>query len=366
MSRKAFEIANTNDREDDRRRQRHGFTLVELLVVIAIIGVLVALLLPAVQAAREASRRADCINRLRQISLAALNYESARKKLPPHVELPGAEGLYTNGLGVQARLLPYMEQQSVQNLVDQTLHWREGRNATALHTPLPFLRCPSGKPTELTSVMVSSSGSTDEENALRCHYVGNMGARPGPYDDGSSGPGCTPPGGGRESGTWGFPEATYLQYACITRAGGSGGTAMNGVIFPASNITMGDISDGSSNTIMFGEMSWDVGPQAPWIVGSASKDGTSRAAQISSAHGVVFNAKNVRWGINAENYINEDGTPNARNVPLTETSFGSYHPGGAHVALSDGSATFLRDELDVVAVLRPMASRSSEEVFERP
>ena len=366
MSRNVAGIASTNDREDGNRRSRPAFTLVELLVVIAIIGVLVALLLPAVQAAREAARRADCINRLRQISLAALNYESARKKLPPHVELPGAENVYTNGLGVQARLLPYMEQQSVQNLVDQTLHWREGKNAIALRTPLPFLRCPSGKPIELTSVMVSSGGSTDEENALRCHYAGNMGARPGPNESGVPGPGCTPPGGGRDSGSWGFPEVTYLQYACITRSVGSGGTAMNGVIFPASNINMGDISDGSSNTIMFGELSWDVGPQAPWIVGSASKDGTTRAAQISSAHGVVFNAKNVRWGINAENYINEDGTPNARNVPLTETSFGSYHPGGAHVSLSDGSATFMRDEVDVEKVLRPMASRASDEVFERP
>jgi prepilin-type N-terminal cleavage/methylation domain-containing protein/prepilin-type processing-associated H-X9-DG protein len=343
-----------------------GFTLVELLVVIAIIGVLVALLLPAVQAAREASRRTDCLSRLRQITLAALNYESARKKLPPHVELPGSEGLYTNGLGVQARLLPYMEQQSVRNLVDQTLHWREGRNAIALMTPLPFLRCPSGKPTELTSVMVTGGGTTDEENALRSHYVGNMGARPGPDEDGAVGPGCTPPGGGRGSGTWEYPEVTYIQRSCIPRSAGSGGTALNGTIFPLSNLEIGDVSDGSSNTIMFGEMSWDVGPQAPWIVGSASKDGTSRSQQISSAHGVVFNAKNVRWGINAENYINEDGTPNVRGIPLTETSFGSYHPGGANVALCDGSASFLRDDTDVEAVLRPMASRASEDVYQRP
>src|SRR6201999_1250612 len=98
---------------------RSAFTLVELLVVIAIIGVLVALLLPAIQAAREASRRADCINRLRQITLAAHNYESNKKRIPPHVELPPKEGVETTGLGVQARLLPFMEQQSVRTLVDQ-------------------------------------------------------------------------------------------------------------------------------------------------------------------------------------------------------------------------------------------------------
>jgi hypothetical protein len=138
------------------------------------------------------------------------------------------------------------------------------------------------------------------------------------------------------------------------------------VIYPASDIDFGDVSDGTTHTIMFGEMSWDVGPQAPWIVGSASRDGTGRAQQISSAFGYVYNAKNVRWGINAENYINEDGTPNVNNVPLTDTSFGSYHPGGAHVVMSDGSGRYLRDETDVEGVLRRMASRASEDIFEAP
>jgi prepilin-type N-terminal cleavage/methylation domain-containing protein len=355
--------------ERSRSANQRGFTLVELLVVIAIIGVLVALLLPAVQAAREAARKSDCLNRIRQIALAAHNYESARKKIPPHVELPDQEGVETTGLGVQARLLPFMEQQNVQNLVNQKAHWRDGSNAIALRTPLPFLRCPSGKAIELTDVIVSSGGNTTEENFLRCHYVGNMGARPGPNENGTADTGCSnTTGGGRPTGPVGFdhPESTYVQKNCIPRSGGSGGSAINGVIYPTSDIDFGDVSDGTTNTIMFGEMSWDVGPQAPWIVGSASRDGTGRAQQISSAFGYVYNAKNVRWGINAENYIYEDGTPNRNNVPLTETSFGSYHPGGAHVSLSDGSATFVRDEVDLENVLRPMASRASDEVFERP
>lgn len=349
---------------------RRGFTLVELLVVIAIIGVLVALLLPAVQAAREASRRSDCINRLRQIALAAHNYESARKRLPPHVEIPDQVGVETNGLSALAKLLPFMEQQNVQNLVDQDRHWRDGRNNIARLTPLPFLRCPSGKPIELTSVMIESAGVTNEENALRSHYVGNMGARPGPNENGAVGDGCATvtSGGGRGGGSsvaLEFPETTYTQRNC-TKPPNSGGAAINGVIFPMSNIDFGDISDGTSNTIMFGEMSWDVGPQASWIVGSASRDGTGRAEQISSAFGVIHNAKNIRWGINAENYINEDGVPNVNGVPLTDTSLGSYHPGGCHVAMSDGSATFVREDVDVVGVLRPMASRASDDLYAKP
>ena len=93
------------------RRPRHGFTLVELLVVIAIIGVLVALLLPAIQAAREAARRMQCTNNLKQLGLATLNYESARKKLPPSRVADGH-------LTYLSLLLDYMEQSQVRGLWD--------------------------------------------------------------------------------------------------------------------------------------------------------------------------------------------------------------------------------------------------------
>src|SRR3989304_4434500 len=96
--------------------KRAGFTLVELLVVIAIIGILVALLLPAIQAAREAARRSDCINRIRQLVLAAHNYESARGKFPSHGDVAYVDANPRGGLSALARLLPYMEEQAVQNL----------------------------------------------------------------------------------------------------------------------------------------------------------------------------------------------------------------------------------------------------------
>jgi prepilin-type N-terminal cleavage/methylation domain-containing protein/prepilin-type processing-associated H-X9-DG protein len=332
----------------------HAFTLVELLVVIAIIGVLVALLLPAIQAAREASRRTDCINRIRQLALAALNYESAKNVLPSHGDLPTA-------LSAQARVLPYMEQQAVQNLVNQKAHWREIANQIALNTSLPFLRCPSGTPIEMTYINGRDTGAVKETN-LKCHYVGNLGARPTL---------CA-----SATGTV-SPDNTYTYYGCqddpatlpstltappVTDPGGapgSGGSSINGTIFPVSDLSMGEITDGTSNTIMFGEMSWDVGPQEPWIVGSTSRNGVGN--EISSAHGVNYNAKNIRWAPNSRRFVDAQGKLEALNSNI---ALGSNHPGGTHIAMCDGSARFIRDEVDVAGVYRRMASRASDDIYD--
>jgi len=356
------------------RRSRRGFTLVELLVVIAIIGILVALLLPAIQAAREAARRTDCVNRLRQVVLAAHNFESGRKRIPSHGDVAYVGDTPVGGLSALARLLPYVEEQGVQNLVDQDQHWRHSNNREALRTPLLFLRCPSGKALELNYVNARDTG-VREENNLRSHYVGNMGARPGPNRDGAIDEGCRPSGQDRgSSGALAWPEETYTQHACKPRSsasGGSGGTAINGVIFPMSKIDLADITDGTSKTIMFGEMSWDVGPQEPWIVGSTSNDG--KGFEVSSSHGVVYNIKTIRWGINARKTREPDDTEDPAKVSdltngyvaLTEESLGSNHPGGANVGMSDGSAGFIREDVEV-GVLRRMASRNSGDVYDSP
>jgi prepilin-type N-terminal cleavage/methylation domain-containing protein len=335
-----------------------AFTLVELLVVIAIIGVLVALLLPAIQAAREAARRTDCINRIRQLSLAALNYESAKKVLPPHGDMPTA-------LSAIARTLPYMEQQAVQNLVNQKAHWRDATNRTALNTSLTFLRCPSGPPIEMTFINGRDTGTMVESN-LKSHYVGNLGARPQL---------CA-----SATGTI-FPDNTYTQYSCTDdpatipttiapppvndpgAAPGSGGVAINGVIFPNSDLDIGEISDGSSNTIMFGEMSWDMGPQEPWIVGSTSRN-SADPMDITNAYGVVYNAKNLRWPPNARRFYSITTPTPTIEASQANASLGSHHPGGTHVSMSDGSARFISSEIDPAAVYRRMASRASEDIYD--
>ena len=344
-----------------------AFTLVELLVVIAIIGVLVALLLPAIQAAREAGRRGDCLNRLRQLAVAAHNYHAAKNVLPPHGDWPTA-------LSSQARLLPYMEQQSIQNLVDQTKHWRQQPNL--LRISLTFLRCPSGKEKEMTYINGRDTGVVEETN-FKCHYAGNLGARPDTCSSGG--------GGGKGGGTGGdwttFPEMTYEFYACaddpatiptttapppVTDPGGApgpGGVATNGTIFPMSDLEVGKITDGTSNTLMFGELSWDIGPQEPWIVGSTSRNSgnVNGYDPVSSSHGVIYNAKNIRWPPNSRRFVDDNGYIEALSA---NAALGSYHPGGINIVLCDGAGKVLRDDVDVNGVDRPMASRASDDIYD--
>jgi prepilin-type N-terminal cleavage/methylation domain-containing protein len=126
-------------------RKRSAFTLVELLVVIAIIGILVALLLPAIQAAREAARRAQCTNNLKQMGIAALNYYDTNKKMPPlygWLEPQDADEDEPNH-GFHIYLLPFMEYQAVYDAYDFTVTWTHFKNKTARDANIPEFICPT-------------------------------------------------------------------------------------------------------------------------------------------------------------------------------------------------------------------------------
>ena len=324
--------------EDSMKRKLafSGFTLVELLVVIAIIGVLVALLLPAVQAAREAARRSDCQNRFRQLALACQNHHDSKQAFPAASTDNHVTGSTTNftSLSYIAQILPYMELQNLGNLVDQKRHWADAQNVTAVNTALPAIRCPSQEVAEITFVDKPGQSGVEEANMLRAHYMAVMGAKKN----------CPVPSGVP------FPESTYLMALDPTTGQpecGAGGCALSGVIYPGSKTGFKDIGDGSTNTFLLGEASWDVGPQRVWMVGSHAR---------SKVYGFQYTAKNVMWPLNTA--YRGTGSTYENN----DLSFGSRHQGGAHFAMADGSVQFVREDVDLVGVLRPMATRASEEV----
>ncbi len=145
-----------------KRSRTTGFTLVELLVVIAIIGVLVALLLPAVQAAREAARRSQCSNNLRQIGLAVLNYEAARQTLPAGstTDTPNIGGPYRSTWAID--ILPYLEQQAIFDLWDQEARLIEASNQRLRETFVTVYECPSDQGLGELSIPESGPGNTVE------------------------------------------------------------------------------------------------------------------------------------------------------------------------------------------------------------
>ncbi len=142
--------------------------------------------------------------------------------------------------------------------------------------------------------------------------------------------------------------------------------ATNGVLYVNSKVSAKDITDGTANTIMFGELSWDAGLDMTWLCGN-DVDFLAGQLNVPIERYMVwtYNAKNVSQPINSAPYIptwEERPSPYA----LHDVSFGSRHPGGCHVLMSDGSSHFLQENVDLAGVLKPMATRASEDLYVMP
>lgn len=311
---------------------RRGFTLVELLVVIAIIGVLIALLLPAVQAAREASRRASCLNNLKQLGMAMHNYESARKEFPP------GRNQYPRVVSAPARLLAYIEQGGLDELVDPdgTLA-AGGQNDLACMKSVPLLVCPSDP---------------------------RQGQAPGSAYFGANYAACNGTGIIQDS-------AGHVTYPTI--ANGTG-------VFAQKPTRLADILDGTSNTAAFSESLIGDGlpltslpthrEQIRLVVLEVPGGSNPTPAACDAGSGVWSSRRGEQWinGHFGNTIYNHYYTPNpadkwdcgngSHNKGLSTAR--SNHPGGVNLLLCDGSVRFVRDSISLT-IWRAVSTRAGGE-----
>jgi prepilin-type N-terminal cleavage/methylation domain-containing protein/prepilin-type processing-associated H-X9-DG protein len=286
------------------RRRRLGFTLIELLVVIAIIAVLIALLLPAVQAAREAARRAQCVNNLKQLALAALNYESATGCFPGDSYSGVATPNY-NDLSALARVILFMERSTLFNSINFSMLAYDPTNITAMGTGTSSFWCPSDTNVALSVPnTVTSPLPPGNWNIQFASYSGFN----GPWD----------------------PNYFVQDYYSIPAQYAEQQNAMYGMIYDNSSVKIAEVIDGTSNTILFSEL-------AHGILTGASASSYDEWLQGMNISG---------WGLSAADAPNafKQGT-NGSAIGIGVGGVSSFHPGGANFAFADGSVKFLKNTI---------------------
>jgi prepilin-type N-terminal cleavage/methylation domain-containing protein len=316
-----------------RRGPRAGFTLVELLVVIAIIGVLIGLLLPAVQAARESARRSQCTNNLRQIGLAALNYESAKKFLVPAFlgdnSLISQAGGYNSWPTWAALLLPYMEENTLADLWDLK-RVVAAQVPAAYQTPVKSYSCPSRLPPVLSESDFATPGGTTSD------YAASFGTLVTPASDTT------------------FSQANGAVVPAIPKVGPA--DARGPVLLSSRHqVSVGKVTDGTSKTAMFGEK---------WISATETR-GRNGDASIYSG---IRNTQRRMMGFSVpENGSRKLLTPTygAGEVPISVAGsyFGGPHSGITIFGFADGHVQPLSNAA-AIEVLTALATRNGGEAVD--
>jgi prepilin-type N-terminal cleavage/methylation domain-containing protein/prepilin-type processing-associated H-X9-DG protein len=277
--------------------RRQAFTLIELLVVIAIIGTLVALLLPAIQAVREASRKTLCSDNLRQIGLAVHNFESGRRRYPAgyHATMLYADGASDTspGWGWGAAVLPMLEESAVFKRINFSLPIHDPANATAAHALIPLYRCPSDIAPEAFSV------PDDLGNSM-------VTAAPSSYAA------CV---GGDESDT-------------------TGQTGL-GIFFRNSQTRVSEIKDGASKTILIGERAW---ANANGVWAGAVRNGVCRRGPQNPCPGAGAASSPAATLVLAHSHLNNATSDTDGGLD----DFSSRHADGSNFVFADGSMHFER------------------------
>ncbi len=330
-----------------------GFTLIELLVVISIIGVLVALLLPAVQSAREASRRASCSNNLKQMGIAIYSYESATHLLPAAGEsvkygtMPPPTQ-FVDGPSVFARLLPYMEQEQIFNAINFNLEYNNntGGNVTAFSTSISIFLCPSA-----SSINSGGHDTLDPKDTM----IQKRGIGYGVVDYGATCFTEINPTGAAAAGN-NYPATPLRNMA--TRSDG---------LLKQGYTSVAMVRDGMANTMAIAE---DAGRDARF-----TSEYQETSSNVPAGYrrfwrwGEPANSIGVSGVVNNKTRPMNDQTPYANTCPPGCIGAGandeifSWHPGGANVLFGDGSVKYVKEGVNPI-VLRGLVTAQGREVID--
>lgn len=315
------------------RRQR-GFTLVELLVVIAIIGVLVALLLPAIQAAREAARRTQCQNHLKNIGIAIQNYHDTYKRLP------NSRRKY-DYITWAAEIWPFLEEGNISTIWNRKQTYY-GQTEAARTAQVPIYFCPSRR----SPPQLSVTGDNDAGNANSSENY------PGALGDFACNTGDTSPEASSNDNTYERSDKSLKEPTGPFRFSGHGGdNENNGKITPGIDdlssirlqykVTFKDITDGLSNTVFIGEKHVPTdGPNGTWFGHIDAKDNSIYNPDFWNTIG--------RKGGHLQPIASpSDGSPGGQALSDWNKSFGSWHPGICHFSFGDTSVKAVNVDIDL-------------------
>ena len=304
-------------------RRRKGFTLIELLVVIAIIAVLIGLLVPAVQKVREAAARAQCQNNLKQWGLAIHNFNSAFKYLPASRQTPPT---YPSHQSWPQIVLPYVEQKTVQIRYNFALDWNDPLNLPATTTQLAIAQCPSAPINRINPLAALT-------------------------------PPITTPYGYGDYGSMNVVFPSFYVYNGLTAPS----LDLTGVLQKNANTRIGEITDGTSNSIMLVE---DAGRPTNWVLGQnmgiATGDGWGWADPDC---GYSLNGASPTTGVVANHHV-----PASPPYPVAscvmncnnDSEVYSFHDGGANMLFADGSVHFLSQNINI-AVFAALCTKAGGE-----
>lgn len=321
-------------------RPRPGFTLVELLVVIAIIGVMVGLLLPAVQAARESARRMSCSNNLKQLGLAMLTYENTYKTLPPggihnRDGLGAASNSTSWGPSWGVLILPFIEQAAIHDLYNFNMQ-RSRENPAAVSVKIATLRCPSDEG------LINFDGAGSGTQFARGNYAVNSGA-----------------GNAFSTGDWALKQAR-------------GPFSFGG---PASSLA--SILDGTSNVIFLSELiianrntdvrgAWAYPVGVYFCGGSRFNNPPSPQVFLTPNGNALDDTKRDRNSFCSSIFADDRNlrclAPDPTNRAYQTAR--SRHPGGVQVCRGDGSVAFVSNSINATTWLRLLAQRDGQVVDE--